>query len=149
MAGRYVGVLLGYESAINPEPGVARPPTADEQKRALGRFAHRLGGTLTTTVTARKGVGLDRAMIDVLAADQPTGVLLLSIDALRCGLEIDVAVMTELWELTGELGFLIEDEHLVDAQAFEYYMIMAMSVNHVRARDTSPVWAAFVSGSDR
>ena len=57
--------------------------------------------------------------------------------------------MTELWALTGEIGFLIEDEHLIDDPAFQYYMIKVMSVNHVRARDTSPVWAAFVSGSDR
>lgn len=149
MAERYVGVLLEYESAVNPEPGVARAPTAHEQKRALERFAHRLGGMLTTTVTARQGFGLDRAVIDVVAAEQPAGLLSLSIDALRCGRHIDVALMTELWALTGEIGFLIEDEHLIDDQAFRYYMIMVMSVNHVRARDTSPVWAAFVSGSDR
>lgn len=148
MAERYVGVLLEYENAVNPEPGVPRAPTADEQKHALERFAHRLGGTLTTTVTARQGFGLDRTVIDVVAAEQPAGLLSLSIDALRCGCHIDVGLMIALWALTGEIGFLIEDEHLVDEQAFHDYLIMVKSMNHVRARDTSLVWAAFVSGSE-
>jgi len=147
MAERYVGVLLGYESAVNPEPGVVRAPTADEQTRALERLARQLGGTVITTVTARQGRGLDRAAIAVVAAEQSAGLLMLSIDALRCDRHIDIKSLNELWALTGEIGLLIEDQHLTDDEAFEYYMIMVVSMNHVRTRDASPEWIAFVSNS--
>ena len=32
---RFVGVLLEFDTAVNPEPGVARAPTASEQAMAL------------------------------------------------------------------------------------------------------------------
>ena len=148
MAERYVGILLEYESAANPEPGVRQAPTANEQARALGRLARRLGGTMIATATARKGHGLDRAAVELVATQQPAGILMLSIDALRRDLHIDLAVLKELWSLSGEIGLLIEDQHLANQDAFEYYMIMVMAVNHVRARDCSPEWTSFVSLSD-
>lgn len=149
MAERYIGVLLEYASAINPEPGVPRAPTTDEQVRALDRFAQRLGGRLVATVTARQGAGLAPGAIDVVGAAQPAGVLMLTIDALRIERHVDVAMLDRLWSLNGELGLLIEDEHIVDGATFEDYIVMVMSMNHVRARDASPDWAAFVGRSDR
>jgi hypothetical protein len=149
MAERYVGVLLEYASAINPEPGVPRAPTHDEQVRALGRFAERLGGRLSTTVTAQQGRGLDPAAVDVIEAAQPAGLLMLSIDALRVDRHIDVRVLDRLWGAFREIGLLIEDEHFVDDATFEDYIVMVMSMNHVRVRDASPDWAAFVGRADR
>lgn len=40
---RFVGVLLEFDAAVNPEPGVARAPTMAEQAAALARLAERLG----------------------------------------------------------------------------------------------------------
>jgi hypothetical protein len=150
MAEQYVGVLLEYASAINPEPGVPRAPTHDEQVRAIDRMARRFGGRLIATVTSRQGTGLDRTTVEtVVAAAQPAGLLMLTIDALRVGRTIDVEVLDRLWGITGEIGFLIEDEHFVDDATFEDYIVMVMSMNHVRARDASPDWRAFVGRSDR
>ena len=39
----FLGVLLAFDTTTNPEPGVARAPTATEQAAALHRFAGRLG----------------------------------------------------------------------------------------------------------
>ena len=41
---RFVGVLLEFDAAVNPEPRVARAPTTAEQAAALARLAERLGG---------------------------------------------------------------------------------------------------------
>ncbi len=149
MAERYVGVLLEYASATNPEPGVARAPTHGEQVRALDRFAERLGGRLIASVTARQGAGLERAAVADVEAAQPAGLLMLTIDALRTDRTIDVDMLDRLWGIAGEIGLLIEDEHFVDDATFEDYIVMVMSMNHVRARDASPDWAAFVGRSDR
>jgi hypothetical protein len=149
MAEQYVGVLLEYASAINPEPGVPRAPTHDEQARALDRYAGRFGGRLVASVTARQGAGLDRAALEAVEAAQPAGVLMLTIDALRIERTIDVETLDRLWSITGEIGFLIEDEHFVDDATFEDYIVMVMSMNHVRTRDASSDWAAFVGRPDR
>ena len=149
MADRYVGVLLEYASAHNPEPGVPRAPTRDEQVRALERLASRLGGRLTAIVSAQQGSGLDPAAIDVVTSVQPAGVLVLTVDAFRRDRRIDVELLQKIWKTAGEIGFLIEGEHLADDPAFEYYMIMVMSMNHVRSRDASADWAAFVGRSSQ
>jgi hypothetical protein len=149
MAERYVGVLLEYTSAINPEPGVPRAPTHHEQVRALDRFAQRLGGRLVATVTAQQGAGLGSDAIDAVEAARPAGLLMLTIDALRVDRRVDIEMLDRLWSLSGEVGLLIEDEHIVDDATFEDYIVMVMSMNHVRARDASPDWAAFVGRSDR
>lgn len=148
MARRYVGVLLEYGSIVNPEPGVMRAPTADEQTRALDRLARRLDGTLDATVTVRQGHGLAGDAIDALADHRPFGLLMFSVDALRRGDHVDAAVLRALWRLTGEIGLLIEDEHLTNDDEFEEYMIMVVTVNHVRARDASSWWADFVHGPE-
>ena len=149
-AGRFLGVLLEFSSAVNPEPGVQRAPTAAEQTRALEQLARRRGGVLVaTTVTARHGEGLDPSVLDVVAAEEADGVLLLSIDVLRRDRRIDVELFERLWAATGEIGLLIEDEHLVSPPSFEHYMILAMAMNHVRARDATQEWALFVTDSGR
>ena len=149
MAEQYVGVLLEYASTINPEPGVPRAPTHDEQVRALDRFARRFGGRVVATVTVRQGAGLGRAAVEAVTAAQPAGLLMLTIDALRTGRTIDVETLDRLWSITGEIGLLIEDQHFVDDATFEDYIVMVMSMNHVRARDASPDWAAYVGRPDR
>ncbi|NCG24800.1 MAG: hypothetical protein GWP47_11810 [Actinobacteria bacterium] len=148
-ADRYVGVLLEYASAHNPEPGVSRAPTDDEQVRALERLASRLGGRLTAIVSAQQGRGLDPGAIDVVTAVQPAGVLVLTVDAFRRDRYIDVELLQKIWETAGEIGFLIEGEHLADDPSFEYYMTMVMAINHVRSRDASADWDAFVGRPSR
>jgi len=100
-------------------------------------------------VSAQQGSGLDPAAIDVVTSVQPAGVLVLTVDAFRRDRRIDVELLQKIWKTAGEIGFLIEGEHLADDPAFEYYMIMVMSMNHVRSRDASADWAAFVGRSSQ
>ena len=88
---RFVGVLLEFDTAVNPEPGVARAPTASEQAMALARLAERLGGTLEPELfIARRGEGLDAAALDRLERQSVDGVLLFSLDTVRHGSQVDL-----------------------------------------------------------
>ena len=82
---RFVGVLLEFDAAVNPEPGVARAPTIAEQVTALARLAERLGGRLEQELLiARRGKGLDSAALDHLVSLPVDGVLLFSLDSGAC-----------------------------------------------------------------
>jgi len=143
----YLGIALVYASAVNPEPGVRRAPTIDEQSRALGRAAAARGGALVGgVVTARQNEGVGRDVLGALGAAGATGAYCLTVDVFRRGDLIDHALLTDVWSATGCIGFLIEDVHLEDDGAFLGWLDMVRAVNAVRTRDASDPWRDLVSG---
>jgi hypothetical protein len=145
----YLGVTLAYASAVNPEPGIQRAPTLEEQTRALALAANRQGGVLVKpVVTARQNEGLDPgvlAMIDQLGAD---AVILLTIDSLRCGDTIDGVLLQSIWDHTGRIDLLIEDVRLTDDASFSNYLYMVAAMNEVRQRDSSTEWSELIASWD-
>ena len=148
MSGRtYLGFALAYATSVNPEPGVRRAPTIDEQARALARAAATRGGSLADhVVTAQQNAGIGRDVLTDLAATGATGAYCLTIDVFRRGSVIDDALLTDVWSATGCIGFLIEDVHLEDDEAFLGWLDMVRAINEVRARDASDPWRTLVSG---
>lgn len=143
---RYLGVVLAYASTINPEPGIQRAPTLEEQSRALALAATRLGGVLVEpVVTAQQNEGLDSsvlATIDQLDAD---AVILLTIDSLRHGDTIDGVLLRSIWGATGRIDLLIEDVRLTDDASFARYLDMVDAMNDVRKRDSSSEWSELIA----
>lgn len=144
---RFVGVALAYASEVNPEPGVRRAPTIDEQARALSRAAASQGGDLVgQVVVARQGIGLGPDVLDAVSNSAATGAYLLTIDVLRAGQHIDEVLLRRIWDAAGRIDLLIEDVHLVDDAAFRGYLDMVRAINEVRARDVALDWLEFVNG---
>lgn len=144
-APRYVGVAMAYASEVNPEPGIRRAPTIDEQTRAISRAAVAQGGVLLEpVVVAHQNVGLGRDVLEAITGRAATGAYFLTIDVLRSGRTIDEALLCAIWELTGRVDLLIEDVHLGDAASFRNYLDMVRAINEVRVRDASPAWLALV-----
>lgn len=142
---RYVGIALAYANEMNPEPGVRRAPTIDEQTRALTRAATSQGGELVGPVlVARQGVGLESDVLDAISGSAATGAYLLTIDVLRIDQHVDELLLRRIWELTGRVDLLIEDVHIVDDVEFHEYLDMVRAVNEVRARDSAPEWLELV-----
>lgn len=142
----FVGVLLEFDTTVNPEPGVARAPTAAEQAAALARLAERLGGTLQPEVlVARRGEGLDAAAFDRLVARPADGVLLFSLDTVRHGQRIDVAGLRRCWQHAGSLALLVEDLQVHDAGGFDAFIDFVQAMNLVRRRDASATWFEMVN----
>jgi hypothetical protein len=143
----YLGIALEYASTVNPEPGVRRAPTIDEQARALARASASRGGSLSHhVVTARQNHGVDKGVIDALADAGATGAYCLTIDVFRRGDLIDDALLADVWSATGCIGFLIEDVHLEDDGSYLDWLDMVRAINAVRARDASAPWRSLVSG---
>jgi hypothetical protein len=146
---RYIGVTLAYASTVNPEPGIKRAPTLEEQERALSSAVGRHGGVLIRpVVTARQNEGLEPrilALIDQLGAD---AMIFLTIDSLRRGNFIDVALLQSIWDATGRIDLLIEDVRLKDDASFSNYLNMVTAINEVRMRDTSSEWSEMIATWD-
>lgn len=143
---RFVGVLLEFDTAVNPEPGVARAPTAAEQATALARLAERLGGTLLPELfIARRGEGLDAAALDRLERQSVDGVLLFSLDTVRHGSRVDLEGLRRCWRLGGRLALLVEDLQLLDAAEFASFVDFVVAMNLVRRRDASAAWFELVN----
>lgn len=143
---RLFGVLLEFDTAVNPEPGVARAPTTAEQQGALARLAERLGGRLETDVlVARRGEGLDDAALDRLESRPADGVVLFSLDTLRHGNLVDLAGLRRCWRHGGKLALLVEDLYLGDEAAFTEFLDFVRSMNLVRRRDASASWFELVN----
>jgi len=150
-ARRYVGVAMGYASEVNPEPGIKRAPTSDEQLRALARAVAAQGGELIEpVVVAQQNVGLGHDVLEAITRCSATGAYLLTIDVLRADRTLDEALLCAIWDLTGRIDLLIEDVHLGDASSFRNYLDMVRAINEVRVRDASPEWLALINdGSPR
>ena len=143
---RFVGVLLEFDAAVNPEPGVARAPTAAEQAKALARLAERLGGTLEPELfIAPRGEGLDSAALDRMADLPVDGVLLFSLDTLCHGSRVDLKGLRRCWQLGGRLALLVEDLQLLDAAEFASFIDFVLAMNLVRRRDASAAWFELVN----
>jgi hypothetical protein len=143
---RFVGVLLEFDTSVNPEPGVARAPTASEQAAALARLAERLGGTLESELfIARRGEGLDAAALDRLEEQPVDGVLLFSLDTVRSGSRVDLEGLRRCWQVGHRLALLVEDLQLFDADGFASFIDYVLAMNLVRRRDTSAAWFELVN----
>lgn len=144
---RFVGVLLEFDTASNPEPGVARAPTTAEQTNALARLAERLGGALEPELLiARRGYGLDSAVLDRLGEKHSVdGVLLFSLDTVRNGSRIDLEGLHRCWQLGGRVALLVEDLQLLDAAGFASFVEFVVAMNLVRRRDASAAWFELVN----
>jgi hypothetical protein len=143
---RFVGVLLEFDAAVNPEPGVARAPTIAEQVTALARLAERLGGRLEQELLiARRGNGLDSAALDHLVSLPVDGVLLFSLDTLRDDSRVDLKGLRRCWQLGGRLALLVEDLQFLDATGFASFIDFVLAMNLVRRRDSSAAWFALVN----
>jgi hypothetical protein len=147
---RYLGVALAYTSAINPEPGIKRAPTAEEQARALANAAARQGGMLLERVaTARQNEGLDHGVLRLIDSEKAEALIILTIDALRCDNKIDADLLRKLWQRTGRIDLLIEDVRLTDEASFRNYLDMVAAMNEVRERDASEEWNEVISSWDK
>ena len=143
---RFVGVLLEFDAAVNPEPRVARAPTTAEQAAALARLAERLGGRLEQKLfLARRGEGLDSAALDHLVGLPVDGVLLFSLDTLRDDSRVDLKGLRRCWQLGGRLALLVEDLQFLDATGFASFIDFVLAMNLVRRRDSSAAWFALVN----
>jgi len=144
----FLGILLEYENAINPEPGVKRAPTKAEQTRALQQYAQRNGGTLSDKqFVAHQSKGVKASVMSAAASDGISGVLLFSIDVLRRNRKIDTELLWRMWDATGRIGFLIEDAWFSDESSFRQFMHMVVAMNEVRDRDSSREWAELVGST--
>ncbi len=142
----FVGVLLAFDTTTNPEPGVARAPTAAEQAAALGRFAGRLGGTLLPDLlAARRGEGLTPAALQSLAARPIDGVLLFSLETLSRANRVDTDALRRCWSIGHLLGLLVEDLVVDDEASFTSFSDFVLAMNMVRRRDTSAAWFELVN----
>ena len=147
---RYLGVTLAYASTINPEPGIKRAPTAEEQARALANAAARQGGTLLERVaTARQNEGLEHDVLQLIDSEEAEALIILTIDALRCGNKIDADLLKKLWQRTGRIDLLIEDVRLTDEASFRNYLDMVAAMNEVRERDASEGWNEVITKWDQ
>lgn len=143
---RYLGVTLAYANTINPEPGVKRAPTADEQIRALANAAARQGGVLLEQVaTAKQNEGLDQEVLRTIDELGAEAVYFLTIDAMRRGNRIDAALLQSIWLKTGRIDMLIEDVRLTDDGSFNEYLDMISAMNEVRERDSSAAWIDLIN----
>lgn len=146
---RYLGVTLTYASAINPEPGIKRAPTTEEQTRALANAATRQGGVLLEHVaTARQNEGLDHDVLQLIDNLHAEAIILLTVDALRNGNRIDTELLTKMWQKTGRMDLLIEDVRLTDDASFRNYLDMVAAMNEVRERDSSEGWHEVITKWD-
>ena len=147
---RYLGVTLAYASTINPEPGIKRAPTFEEQARALANAATRQGGVLLEQVaTARQNEGLDPGILQLIDSEGAEALVLLTIDTLRRGSRIDADLLSKMWTKTGRIDLLIEDVRLTDDASFRNYLDMVAAMNEVRQRDTSDEWNDVIASWDK
>lgn len=146
---RYLGISLEFASALNPEPGVKRAPTLNEQKRALDAAVTRKGGVLLQTdVSVRQNEGLDHGILAVIEKNGAEAIIFLTIDVLRRDSQIDIDLLQSIWDRTGRIDLLIEDVSLTDDASFDQYVNMVAAINAVRERDSSAEWHALIMGSD-
>jgi len=143
----YLGIAMEYATPVNPEPGIRRAPTIDEQARALGRAAAARGGTLVNgVVTARQNEGVGGDVLGALRAAGATGAYCLTVDVFRRGDLIDHGLLAEVWSATRCIAFLIEDVHIEDDSTYLDWLDMIRAINAVRDRDASDSWRTVVAG---
>ena len=146
---RYLGVLLEFASTLNPEPGVKRAPTLNEQKKALDAAVTRKGGVLLQTdVSVRQNEGLDQEILALIEKIGAEAIIFITIDVLRRDSQIDIDLLQSIWDRTGRIDLLIEDLSLADDASFGQYVNMVGAINAVRERDSSPEWQALIMSGD-
>lgn len=142
--GSFAAVLVDFDTTVNPEPGIARAPTADEQFAALERLVHRHGHTLAPeALVTRRGVGLEPEQLARL--NEREGVALFSLDTLRRRGRIDVHALRRCFEKGQHLLLLVEDLSFTTRDGFDRFTELVVAMNLVHERDHSIGWLEMVN----
>ena len=133
-------VVIAHDDVVNPEPGVARAPTVDEQIAAIEMHAVR-HGLLAHSDPVVLAPG------ELPPADLPTrhdGVICSTLAALQRDGLVSVELL-DAWRVLGRpIGFLVEDLWFTGDESndgFDRFRLMVVATNLVRGR-AAPGWAA-------
>lgn len=125
-------VVIDHPHLDNPEPGVARAPTIDEQVAAIERHAVRHGLLAHSEPLVLTPGQLPPADLPV----RHDGVVCASLAVLQHDGIVDIDLL-DAWRATGRpMGFLVEDLWFTaPGDDFDRFRVMAIAMNLVRGRD--------------
>ncbi len=142
---KYFSVLHDYESGDFFEPGVAKKPSFDLQRKAIDILLQKRAAEQVQEFRTGAGQKLSAADFN-FETNHVSGIVFFSAESLRNrNRDIDLELFNSLHEKFAEIFVIIESIAIADEQEFLSVSKRFIALNYCAQRDTSNEWRELVT----